>query len=185
MRSHLVRLVHSLPARSRSPRRAPRRHFRFCRIRPRCAPPPQARQPRFIIPGIAIAVMATMPSPILTLGGTTSILIFILIIIIRIDIPIIILIPTIGTGAGAGVRNYGVTIAVAIVRFDRAKASRHGFGACGAAVAARSRIALSFAISASESPRAPAQSGLRKSAASFGISGLSSPKGELPGLFNR
>jgi hypothetical protein len=126
------------------------------------------------ITGVVITVVA-MVTPI----GTTLILIIILIFIL-----IIILILSTALVVGtAGVVGKGATIVAAKAQLDRAGTSRHGFGACGAAGAA---IFLSLALSASDSPRAPAQSGsARKLAARAFAASLVSSKGDIAGLLNR
>ena len=73
-------------------------------------------------------------------------------------------------------------VVAAKAQFDCAGTSRHGSGACGAAGAA---IFLSFALSSSESPWAPAQcASSRNSAARAFAASLWSRKGETNSLFN-
>lgn len=97
------------------------------------------------VTGVAITVGTITVGAMVTPGGTTLILIIILTIILII-IPILLLLASAGV---VGVGN-GVAIVAAKARFDRAGTSRHYFSLCGA-------IFLSSALSASESPFAPAQ----------------------------
>jgi len=134
-----------------------------------------------VITAMAITVVATTVVTMVIPGGATLMLMLIPILILMLIIILILILTFIlilspSASAGAGVFGKGVAIVAATAQFDRAGTSRHGFGASGAAGAA---ICLSFALSASESPRAPAQcASSRKAAASFGTSGLLSPKGE-------
>ena len=122
------------------------------------------------ITGMATTVVA-MVTPIMAVAIT----------VVAMVIPMgatLILILILIRSATAGVGK-GVTVVEAKAQFDRAGASRHGFGACGAAGAAVSRIALSFALSASERPCAPGQcASSRKATARAFAASLWSRKGE-------
>jgi hypothetical protein len=128
---------------------------------------------------MAITVVAITVVAMVIPGGATLMLMPILILIpmlILILILTFILILSPSTTAGVGVLGKGVAIVAAKAQFARAGTSRHGFGAGGAAGAASH---LSFALSASESPYAPAQcASSRKSLARAFAASLWSRKGE-------
>jgi hypothetical protein len=134
---------------------------------------------------MAITVVAITVVAMVIPGGATLMLMPILILIpmlILILILTFILILSPSTTAGVGVLGKGVTIVAAKAQFGCAGTSRQGFGACGAAGAA---IFLSVALSASESPWAPAQwASSRKAEASAFATSLWSRKRELSRLVN-